>query len=298
MDSTLTVTSAEQIEASMPKKKQKKIRRGPHPVTLFFAFLAMALTLIPFLWLINTSLKVGPALSSPNLIPTNPSFDNYAQVLRDAEFAVALKNSLIVAGSVTILSLAFGSLAAYALARLPMRRKGALLTLVLSVSTFPVIAVAAPIFDIWSKIGLYNTLLGLIIPKLTFSLPLAIFTLTSFFRDIPFEIEDSAAVDGASAWQTYFKIILPLATPGIATTAILVFFSAWNEFLLPVTLTSTADARTVPVAIAYFNGISEFDKPIGTITAASVLITIPLLIFVLIFQKRIVSGLTAGAVKS
>ncbi|MGC3954959.1 MAG: carbohydrate ABC transporter permease [Propionicimonas sp.] len=278
--------------------KRRRIRQGPHPLTLTLSFLVMGLTLVPFAWLLNTSFKVGPALSSPDLIVSNPSFGNYLEVFSNADFGIALRNSLIIAGSVTLLSLIFGSLAAYPLARLPMRRKGLLLTMVLSISTFPVIAVAAPIFDIWSKIGLYNTLPGVIIPKLTFALPLAIFTLTSFFREIPFEIDDSAAIDGATPFQTYRKIILPLAAPGLATTGILVFFSAWNEFLLPVTLTSTPDVRPVPVAIAYFNGLSEFEQPIGTITAASVLITIPLLIVVLVFQRKIVAGLTAGAVKS
>ncbi|MCI2421738.1 carbohydrate ABC transporter permease [Saccharopolyspora sp. K220] len=254
-------------------------------------------SLVPFYWLINTSLKTGGDLSAGSLYPTNPSAQNYLEVIRNGNFLTALGNSVLVGVITTSLALLFASLAAYALARLKLRRKGLILSLVLSVTTFPVIAIAAPIFTIWSDIGLYDTLAGLIIPKLTFALPMAIFVLTSFFREIPFELEESALIDGATPFQAFRKIILPLAVPGIATTAILVFISVWNEFLLAVTLTSTPAARTVPVAIAFFSGSNEFEQPIGTISAASVLVTIPLLIVVLIFQKRIVAGLTAGAIK-
>ncbi|MEY8042230.1 MULTISPECIES: carbohydrate ABC transporter permease [Saccharopolyspora] len=257
----------------------------------------MLVSLVPFLWLLGTSLRTGDDLSSGSLVPANPTLRNYADVLRDGEFLVALLNSVVVGVSTTALALLFASFAAYALARLTLRRKGLILSLVLSVTTFPVIAIAAPIFTIWSEIGLYDTLIGLIIPKLTFALPLAIFTLTSFFREIPAELEESAYIDGASPFQAFRRVILPLAVPGIATTAILVFISVWNEFLLAVTLTSTPSARTVPMAIAFFTGVSEFDKPIGAISAASVLVTIPLVVVVLIFQKRIVSGLTSGAIK-
>lgn len=258
---------------------------------------AMAVSLIPFYWLVNTSLKVGPDLSSSDLWPANPQLQNYADVFANADFAIALRNSVIVSCVTTFFALLFGAGAAYALARLPMRRKGVIMTMILSVTTFPVIAIAAPMFDLWSNLGLYNTLLGLIIPKLTFTLPLAIFTLTSFFREIPKELEEAASIDGSSPAHTFWRVILPLSAPGIATTGILVFIASWNEFLLPATLTSTPEAQTVPVAIAFFTGASEFDIPTGTISAASVLVTVPLLIVVMIFQKRIVTGLTAGAVK-
>lgn len=267
------------------------------PVLWIIIIAVMIVSLIPFYWLVNTSLKVGPGLSSADLWPAAPSLQNYRDVLRSADFVIAIRNSVIVSTSTTLLALLFGSAAAYALARLPLKSKGAILTIVLSVTTFPVIAIAAPMFSLWSNLGLYNTLIGLIIPKLTFTLPLAIFTLTSFFKEIPMELEESAAIDGSSAFQTFWQIILPLAVPGIATTGILVFIASWNEFLLPATLTSTPEAQTIPVAIAFFTGASEFDVPIGTISAGSVMVTIPLLIVVLIFQRRIVSGLTAGAVK-
>ncbi|MEU5848411.1 carbohydrate ABC transporter permease [Saccharopolyspora shandongensis] len=264
---------------------------------MVFVALVMLGSLVPFYWLINTSLKAGADLSSGSLYPTDPSLQNYLDVIHNGNFLTALGNSVLVGVITTALALLFASFAAYALARLKLPRKGLILGLVLSVTTFPVIAIAAPMFKIWSDIGLYDTLAGLIIPKLTFALPMAIFVLTSFFREIPFELEESALIDGATPFQAFRKIILPLAVPGLATTAILVFISVWNEFLLAVTLTSTPAARTVPVAIAFFAGTNEFEQPIGTISAASVLVTIPLLVVVLIFQKRIVAGLTAGAIK-
>lgn len=254
-------------------------------------------SLVPFYWLINTSLKTGAGLSSGELFPSEPTLSNYVTVLQNSNFMLSLRNSVIVALSATTIAIVFASFAAYALARLRLRRKTLLLALILSVTTFPTIAIAAPMFSLWSDLGLYDTLPGLIIPKLTFALPMAIYILTSFFKEIPRELEESAYVDGASPFQAFYKIILPLATPGIATTAILVFILVWNEFLLPVTLTTSPEARTVPVAITFFSGTSQYDQPLGAISAASVIITIPLVIVVLVFQKKIVSGLTAGSLK-
>lgn len=276
-----------------PRRGQRRL----HPVVWVFAVLVMGFSLVPFYWLISTSLKKGASLGQGELFPSQPTFDNYLSVFGNGEFLLALRNSVIIAVVTTLVALVFASFAAYALARLKMRRKALVLTLVLSVTTFPAIAIAAPMFAIWREIGLYDTLLGLIIPKLTFALPLAIYTLTSFFRDIPRELEESAYVDGATPFQAFRRVILPLAIPGLATTAILVFISVWNEFLLAVTLTSSPAARPVPVAIAFFNGMSEFDVPLGRISAASVIVTIPLVVLVLICQKRIVAGMTAGAVK-
>jgi multiple sugar transport system permease protein len=283
-----------------PRPARKPLRRGEsrlHPVTWFFVLAVMAFSLVPFYWLINTSLKAGESLGAGELFPSRPTLDNYLVVFRNPDFFLALRNSVIIAVVTTAVALVFASFAAYALARLKMRRKALLLTLILSVTTFPAIAIAAPMFSIWREIGLYDTLIGLIIPKLTFALPLAIYTLTSFFREIPKELEESAYIDGASPFLAFRKVILPLAVPGLATTAILVFISVWNEFLLAVTLTTSPESRPVPVAIAFFNGTSEYDQPIGAISAASVLITIPLVILVLVCQKRIVAGMTAGAVK-
>ncbi|HEU4667944.1 MAG TPA: carbohydrate ABC transporter permease [Arthrobacter sp.] len=297
--STLLADRAANAAPSASKAPRRRLRGEAklHPLTWLFVLAVMAFSLVPFYWLVNTSLKKGASLGKGELFPGEPTLDNYLSVLRNAEFLLALRNSVIIAVVTTTLALVFASFAAYALARLRMRRKALILTLVLSVTTFPAIAIAAPMFAIWREIGLYDTLLGLIIPKMTFALPLAIYTLTSFFREIPRELEESAYMDGASPFQAFRKVILPLAVPGLATTAILVFISVWNEFLLAVTLTTSPEARPVPVAIAFFNGASEFDQPMGTISAASVLITLPLVILVLVCQKRIVSGMTAGAVK-
>jgi multiple sugar transport system permease protein len=263
--------------------------------------LTLVFCLFPFYWIINTSLKTGAELTTGRLFPAHPSLTNYSSIFRNGDFTTALKTSLIDAGAATLIALTIGSFTAYALARLrfPRRFPSKLLVLgiVLSISTFPPIAIAAPLFKIWTDIGLYNTYLGLILPFLTFVLPLTIYILTSFFREIPKELEEAALVDGATHFQAYRKVVLPLAAPGIVTAGLLAFIFAWNEFLLSITLTSVASRRPVSAAIAFFTGSSQFQIPIGTISAATVTITIPLIVLVIIFQKRIVAGLTAGAVK-
>jgi multiple sugar transport system permease protein len=286
--------------AARTAEKVKKPKGEGTPWWLWLAVVGIVLfCLAPFYWMVNISLKTGADLSSANLIPPNPTIDNYDSIFHNSDFTKGLRNSVIVAFSVTILSLIFGSFAAYALARLKIRGKFWLLAVVLSVSTFPPIAIAAPLFKLWTDIGLYDRPygVGLIIPYLTFALPLTIYVLTSFFREIPKDLEEAALVDGATHFQAFYKVVIPLAAPGMATAAILTFIAAWNEFLFAITLTSSADARTVPAAIAFFTGSSEHDLPLGTISAASVVISIPLILLVLFFQKRIVAGLTAGAVK-
>jgi multiple sugar transport system permease protein len=253
--------------------------------------------LFPFYWLINTSLKTGADLSSANLVPPRPTLENYTSIFEDTAFTEALRSSAIVAGSVTTLSLVIGSFAGYALARLHLPFKFLILAILLSISTFPPIAIAAPVFEIWTDIGLYNTYLGLILPSLAFGLPLTVYILASFFRDIPRELEEAALIDGATRFQAFRKIVVPLGAPGVVTAGLLVFIFAWNEFLFAITLTSTPDRRPVPAAIAFFTGSTQFEIPLGTISAASVVVTIPLIILVLLFQRRIVAGLTAGAVK-
>ncbi len=218
-------------------------------------------------------------------------------MFENSDFTSALRNSVIITTVTTALALVFGSFAAYALARLRFKFKFLILAIVLSISTFPPIAIAAPIFKLWTDIGIYNTYVGLIIPYLTFALPLAIYILASFFKEIPKELEEAALVDGATHFQAFRKVVLPLAAPGLVTAGLLTAFFVWNEFLLAVTLTSSPDAYTVPVAVANFTGSTEFEVPLGTISAASVVITIPLVALVIIFQKRIVAGMTAGAVK-
>jgi multiple sugar transport system permease protein len=273
-------------------------RRWLKPVLLWTAVvLILIFCLFPFYWLINVSLKTGPDLSGAELVPPNPTLDNYQSIFEDADFTKALRNSVGITTITTLLALLFGSFAAYALARLRFPRKFLLLAVILSITTFPPIAIAAPLFKLWTEFGLYNTWAGLIIPNLTFALPLCIYILASFFREIPKELEEAALVDGATHFQAFRKIVLPLAAPGLVTAGLLTAFFVWNEFLLAITLTSSPAARPVPAAIAFFTGSQRFEVPLGTISAASVVITIPLVALVIIFQKRIVAGLTSGAVK-
>ena len=295
-----TATGAESISVPRVHTRERAARRKQRKWN-WLLWLAVVLIVIfclfPFYWLVNTSLKTGPDLSSASLLPPNPTLDNYQSIFQNSDFTKALRNSAIVAFTTTILALIVGSFCAYAVARLRFSGKALLLGLILSITTFPGIAIAAPIFKLWTDIGLYNTLVGLVIPYLTFALPLAIYILVSFFREIPRDLEEAAMVDGATHFQAFRKVVLPLAAPGLATAGILTFIFAWNEFLLAITLTSSPAARTVPAAIAFFTGSTQYEVPLGTISAASVTISIPLILLVLFFQKRIVAGLTAGAVK-
>jgi multiple sugar transport system permease protein len=279
--------------------RERHIRRPPAKRVLLWisVILIMLFCLFPFYWLINVSMKTGADLSNADLFPPSPTLDNYDSIFQNSAFTKALRNSAIIAGTTTVLSLLIGSFAGYALARLRFPRKFLLLALVLSISTFPPIAIAAPLFKLWTDIGLFNTYIGLILPSLTFALPLTIYILASFFKEIPKELEEAALVDGATRFQAFRKVVVPLSAPGMVTAGLLVFIFAWNEFLFAITLTSTPDRRPVPAAIAFFTGSSQFEIPLGTISAASVVVTVPLIILVLIFQKRIVAGLTAGSVK-
>jgi multiple sugar transport system permease protein len=208
-----------------------------------------------------------------------------------------LINSILIALIATAIAVALASLAAYAIARLNFPGKAVVLAGALAVSMFPPISVVGPLFDMWRTLGLYDTYPGLIIPYLTFALPLAIYILVAFFREIPWDLDEAAQVDGATPFQAFRRIILPLAAPGVFTAAILVFIFAWNDFVFAISLTSSNASRTVPAAIAFFTGESQFTSPTGNIAAAAVLVTVPIIIFVLMFQRRIVAGLTAGAVK-
>ena len=292
-------TTAPTVATASDKAAVKKGPKAPGPPWWIYVAVAgvVFFCLFPFYWLVNISLKTGSDLASVDFIPPNPTLENYKSIFQNDDFTRALANSAIVALTTTVLGLVVGSFCAYALARLKMNFKFLLLGIVLTISTFPQIAIAAPLFRLWTDIGLYNTLIGLVIPYLTFALPLSIYILVSFFREIPRDLEEAALVDGATNFEAFRKVIIPLAAPGLATTAILVFIAAWNEFLLASTLTSSREARTTPVAISQFTGSSQFEIPLGTQSAASVVVAIPLVILVLLFQKRIVAGLTAGAVK-
>jgi multiple sugar transport system permease protein len=252
--------------------------------------------LIPVVWITSLSFKTPEEVADRKFF-SGFSFDNYDVVFSDDTFIAALINSIGIAGIATVISIVLAAMTAYATSRLDFTGKALILSGALAVAMFPPISIVGSLFDMWRAIGIYDTWIGLIIPYMTFTLPLAIYTLSAFFREIPWELEQAAAVDGATPMQAFRKVIVPLAAPGVFTAAILVFIFAWNDFIFANTLTSTDNARTVPAALAFFTGASQFEQPIGAIAAASVVVTIPIIIMVLIFQRRIVAGLTAGAVK-
>ncbi|MFA6574536.1 MAG: carbohydrate ABC transporter permease [Nocardioides sp.] len=255
--------------------------------------------LLPVAWIISLSFKSPEetAAGSPQFLPKDATLQNYRDILDNPDFVDALRNSFGIALIATFLSVVFATLAAYAIARLEFRGKKAVLSLALAIAMFPVVALVGPLFDMWRTFGLFNTWPGLIIPYMSFTLPLAIWTLAAFFREIPWELEQAAQVDGATSWQAFRKVIVPLAAPGVFTAAILTFFFAWNEFVLAISLTSTTGSRTVPAQLSYFVGPDPFNPPYGQLATASVVVTVPIIIIVLIFQRKIVAGLTSGAVK-
>jgi multiple sugar transport system permease protein len=262
--------------------------------------LVLIFALVPVLWLLSISLKPPSEIADQRIIPAHISFDNYKSLFEggwQGPFLRPLINSIAIALITTVISIALASSTAYAIARLQFSGKRVILAGALAIAMFPPISTVGPLFDMWRAIGIYDTYLGLIIPYLTFSLPLAVYVLVAFFREIPWDLEQAAQVDGATPWQAFRKVILPLAAPGVFTAAILVFIFCWNDFVYAISLTSSDSSRTVPAALAFFTGESTFTEPTGSIAAAAIVVTIPIIVFVLIFQRRIVSGLTAGAVK-
>jgi trehalose/maltose transport system permease protein len=257
----------------------------------------MLVMLIPVLWIFSLSFKDPSTITDPTFFPRKWTWANYSGIFSTSDFTRPLLNSIGIGLIATFISVLLASLAAYAVARLTFPGKGALIGMSLMIAMFPLISLATPLFNIERALGLFNTWIGLIVPYIAFGLPLGIYTLSAFFREIPWELEKAAKMDGASPFQAFVKVIAPLAAPGMVTTAILVFLFCWNEFLLAFTLTATIAARTAPAALAFFTGSSQFAVPTGSISAAAVVITIPIIIFVLIFQRRIVAGLTSGAVK-
>jgi multiple sugar transport system permease protein len=253
--------------------------------------------LVPVLWIISLSLKAPETIGDGRFIPSKWTLENYESVFTTGIFNSALINSIGIALITTVIALALAAMAAYAVARLDFPGKSVILAGALAISMFPAISVVGGLFDVWRRIGLYDTWPGLILPYLSFSLPLAIYILSAFFQEIPWDLEKAAQMDGATGMQAFRRVILPLAMPGVFTAGILTFIAAWNDFLFANVLTSTEDARTAPVALSYFRGASQFTDPSGAIAAGAVVVTVPILIMVLIFQRRIVSGLTAGAVK-
>ncbi len=259
--------------------------------------LIMLYALIPVIWILSLSFKAGDDINNQKFWPSAFSFENYDIVLSSSLFLTALRNSVGIAAISTTISVVLAMFAAYAVARLDFPGKKLLLGVALAITVFPIIAIATPLFNLWRAVGLYDTWLGLIIPYLSFSLPLSVYVLSAFFREIPWEMEQAAQVDGATAWQAFRKVIVPLAAPGVFTAAILTFFAVWNDFIFGITLTSSETARPVPAALAFFTGASQFSQPTAPIAAASILVTIPVIILVLLFQQKIVAGLTNGAVK-
>jgi multiple sugar transport system permease protein len=263
--------------------------------------LVLIFALIPVLWIISLSFKTPATITDQSFIPTEFSLDNYKSLfeggISDSPFIKPLINSLGIALITTFVSIILASFAAYAIARLNFPGRSVMLAGALAIAMFPPISTVGPLFDMWRSLGLYDTWPGLIIPYLTFSLPLAIYTLVAFFREIPWDLEKAAQMDGATPFQAFRKVIVPLAAPGMFTAAILVFIFAWNDFLFAISLTSSDASRTVPAALAFFTGDSSFTQPTGSIAAAAVIVTVPIIIFVLLFQRRIVAGLTSGAVK-
>jgi trehalose/maltose transport system permease protein len=267
--------------------------------TLFYILVTfiVVVSVFPFYYAILTSFKSGTALFQINYWPTSFSLDNYWNVLSSGCFPRNLLNSIFVASVTVILALFLAITASFALARVRFRGRGLLLLTILGVSMFPQMAVLAGLFEVIRALGIYNTPWALIFSYTIFTLPFTVWVLTTFMRDLPVEIEEAAIVDGATPWVIITRVFMPLMWPALVTTGLLAFIGAWNEFLFALTFTANNDTRTVPVAIALLSGSTQYEIPWGNIMAASVIVTVPLVILVLIFQRKIVSGLTAGGVK-
>jgi len=253
--------------------------------------------LLPVAWLVSLSLKPAEDLDDRLFLPSAVSLASYRAIFQEEQFRAALWNSIGIASLATALAVALALFAAYAIARLDFPGRGALLAGALAIAMFPPISIVGPLFDLWRDVGLFDSWAGLVIPYMSFTLPLAIWILTAFFRDVPWDLGLAATLDGATPFQVFRHVMVPLAAPGVFAAAILVFVFAWNDFLFAISLTSTDRARTVPAALAFFNAESRFQQPTGLVAAASVVVTLPVVAVVLAFQRRIVAGLTAGAVK-
>jgi multiple sugar transport system permease protein len=256
--------------------------------------------LFPIAWILSLSFKAPTDIANGSFLPTQVTGENYGSIFTGSAselFLPALRNSFGICLIATFISCVLAMFAAYAIARLDFPGKTLILSTALGVAIFPVISIVTPLFNVWRQIGLYDTWPGLIIPYLSLTLPISIWTMSAFFREIPWEMEQAAQVDGATTWQAFRKVIVPLAAPGVFTTAIIAFFIAWNDFVYGISLTSTDAARPVPAALGLFSGASQFEDPTTVTAAAAVVVTIPVIVLVLLFQRRIVAGLTNGAVK-
>lgn len=282
-----------------PPRGRAPLSRWDAAAQSLFTALLLAFCLAPFLWLLETSFKTPDDLYSipPKLLPIPLNAQNYVTIWQGRPFLQNIANSAEVASAATAISLLIGALCAYALARLRFPGRNTILATVLAVSMFPGIAIVSPLFLFFSRVGLINSKTALVLPYVTFTLPLCVWLLTAFFRELPPDLEEAAMVDGATPLGALRRVIVPLAAPGVFTAAILVFIFAWNEFLFARTFMNSAESYTVPPAISMFEGTGTFVIPWGQITAASAVVTVPLIALVLVFQRRIISGLTAGAIK-
>jgi trehalose/maltose transport system permease protein len=266
---------------------------------LFWVMVVIILifNLFPAVYALVSSFRPSQELFSTEVLPRSLTFAHYKAVFTDARFIMSLVNSIIIAGSTVLIALGLGSLCAYALGRLPFRYKGSVLYLVLTMTMFPQIAVLSGLFVMLKTLGLFNSRPGLVMTYLIFTMPFTIWVMTQYFRSLPKELEEAAYVDGASPLTVFWEVLLPLTVPGMISTGLLAFIGAWNEFLFALTFTVTDNMKTVPVVISQFSGVSAYEQPWGSIMAASMVVTIPLIFMVMYFQNRIVAGLTAGAVK-
>ena len=296
---TQAAASAAGTSTSAARRSRGFMSEHAKQTTGWSAALAVVIvcSLVPVLWIVMLSLKTPGSVTDGSFIPHHWTLSNYSTIFKAGIFTDALRNSIGIGLIATALAVILASSAAYAIARLDFPGKSAILAVALAVAMFPQISLVGPLYNLWRQIGLYDTWPGLIIPYMTFALPLSIYVLSAFFRDIPWELEQAAQVDGATPFQAFRKVIVPLAMPGIVTTFIIVFIICWNDFVFAISLTSTTNAETVPAAIAQFPGVSQFTVPYGDIAAAAVVVTLPVMLLVLLFQRRIVAGLTAGAVK-
>jgi len=298
MTATTTATPRQRTADAGAERRRTKPPRPRAPIGWTVSAIVIVIyALVPVFWILSLSLKTPDTLTDGKFFPRKVSLDNYKDIFTSGTFVRPLLNSIGIASISTVLAITLATLAAYAIARLTFPGKTVVLSAALAIAMFPAISIVGPLFNMWRNIGLYDTWLGLIIPYMTFTLPIAIWTLSAFFREIPWELEQAASVDGATPFQAFRRVIVPLAAPGVFTSAILVFFFAWNDFVFAITLTSTDASRTVPAALNFFTGASQFQQPTGALSAAAVVVTIPIIIVVLLFQRRIVAGLTSGAVK-
>ena len=298
-----TARAAEQDVDSTDATAEVAAKKPPRGRGEWLALVGIGVIIIyclaPFYWMVVSALRRPRDTFETSVIPTPFSVQSFIDVFDPKNaFARALANSIFVAGATTLLTLIIGILTAYALARLEFRGKSLALSIIIATSMFPGIALVVPLFKLFIDINWINTYQALIFPAMSFALPLAVWNLTAFFRQMPAELEQAAMIDGCTQGQAFRKVILPIAAPGVFTTAIIVFVAAWNEYIIALTMTNKSDYRTATVAVTFFTGTTGRDIPFGSIMAAGVILTVPLLIMVLIFQRRIVSGLTAGGVKS